>query len=220
MTGSSSFWLIRHAPTAAPPSRTVGHLDVPLSAQGEAAAERFADAFVSARPEEPLRLFTSDLARAHRTAAALAARWDLTPREDVRLRELCFGQWEGEVWAEVERSDPDALAAWMADWVDAPPPGGESFRTLLARAGAWLGEAAAEPSGPAVVVAHAGTLRALVCSALGLPPRAAFAFTFEHLRVGRLDRLPGDRWTLSLLGACPHALFPRPHNRTQALAHP
>lgn len=207
-------WLVRHAPTAAPSSQVVGHLDVPLSAEGTAAAQQFANAFTDAWTGDPPRLFTSDLARAQATAAPLATCWGCSVREDHRLREVHFGQWEGQTWEAVGRDDGAALDAWMSDWVNTPPPGGESFRALLARVAAWLADAAAMPARPTLVVAHAGALRALVCTALRLPPEAAFSFHFAHLCVARLDPQPGGGWTLALLGA--HAMHISAGNPTLA----
>lgn len=197
----ASLWLVRHAPTAAPPNQIVGHLDVALSAEGSVAAEHFAEAFASAWTGEPPCLLTSDLARARATAAPLAARWRCAVQEDDRLREVHFGNWEGQTWEAVQQDDGAALGDWMSDWVNTPPPGGESFRMLLTRVEAWLADFVAMPARPALVIAHAGALRALLCTALKLPPKAAFGFHFAHLRVACLDRQPGDGWALALLGA-------------------
>ncbi|MEM1093272.1 MAG: histidine phosphatase family protein [Bacteroidota bacterium] len=201
MSRHAPLWLVRHAPTSAPSGQVVGHLDVPLSAEGEAAADQFAEAFAKAWMGDPPMMFTSDLARAQATVAPLAARWGCLPRHDHRLREVHFGDWEGQTWEAVGRDDGAALNAWMSDWVNTPPPGGESFRMLLARVEAWLADCVAQSARPALVVAHAGALRALVCAALGLPPEAAFGVQFDHLRLARLDRQPGGGWTLALLGA-------------------
>lgn len=201
MSAPNSLWLVRHAPTAAPSGQIVGHLDVPLSAEGTSAAAQFAEDLAGAWPGAPPLMFTSDLLRAYATAAPLAARWGCSPQEDQRLREVHFGQWEGQTWEAIEQDEGASLGAWMSDWVDTPPPGGESFRMLLARVQAWLADFATLPARPALVVAHAGVLRALVCAALGLPPEAAFGFHFEHLRLARLDRQPGGGWALALLGA-------------------
>ncbi|MEM6648472.1 MAG: histidine phosphatase family protein [Bacteroidota bacterium] len=219
MSTPAPLWLVRHAPTAAPPGQIVGHLDVALSAEGTTAADQFAKALADAWSGDPPRLITSDLVRARATAAPLAARWGCTPQEDDRLREVHFGRWEGQTWDAVEQSDRAALAAWMSDWVDTPPPGGESFRTLLTRVDAWLADFVARPVRPTLVVAHAGALRALICSALGLPPGAAFGFRFEHLRAARLDRQPGGGWALALLGAHARHVHPVNPNHTSSDVH-
>lgn len=198
-------WLVRHAPTAAPSGQVVGHLDVDLSEAGHAAVQVFAEACEAIWPVPPAHLVSSDLARARATAAPLAAHWGLTPHVDARLREVHFGRWEGATWDALEREDPAALTAWMTDWVNTPPPGGESFQALRARVETWVDDWKREARGPTLVVAHAGSIRALLCASLGLPSSAAFGFAVEPLHVTRLDAHPPGTWTLSQHGVQPHS---------------
>ena len=208
---TTSLLLTRHAPTSAAPGTVLGWHDAGLSDVGHGQAVAFAEGLGAALPEPPIRIVASDLRRAQETAAPLAKRWGLPVEADRRLREVCFGRWEGRSWDEVEADDGDALGAWMAAWTDVPPPGGESFADVAASVGGWLAGLASGAGGPVVVVAHAGSLRALVCQALGLPHEAAFGFTFDPLRLSRLDRTamggPGG-WALTLHNAHPSSLIP------------
>lgn len=201
---SSSLWLVRHGHTAAPPQQIVGHLDVALSSQGEVAVGCFAEHFAAAWRGDPPRLYTSDLSRTRQTAAPLAARWQCSPKEDARLRELHFGRWEGQTWAQVAQDDPRGLDHWMQDWVDTAPPAGESFRAVCTRVADWLAELPPEPT---LVIAHAGALRALLCVVLALPPTAAFAFDIKHLQIACVERFGDHAWRLALLGASAGSLM-------------
>lgn len=71
---------------------------------------------------------------------------------DAALLEADFGRWDGQAWAAIPREEVDA---WVADFADHAPGGGESLRQVLARAAAWT-----PPVPGATVVAHAGWMLA------------------------------------------------------------
>jgi len=85
--------LLRHGRTAHNATgRIQGQLDVPLDEVGEAQAVVVAGALAEAVPHA---VVSSDLARARRTAEAVAARAGVPLVLDVRLREISLGAWEG-----------------------------------------------------------------------------------------------------------------------------
>lgn len=189
--------LIRHARTTAEPGTVIGHTDVPLSPDGHAAACDLAHALVDYTPR-PLALFSSDLRRAVDTARPIADALGLPLTTDTRLRELDFGDWEGRGWDAIHAQQPERLAAWGEQWATQGPPNGESFAALTARAADWLHAATAQSS-CIVVVAHAGTIRSLLCHALGLPASAAFGFATTHVQLTTLTRTTAGRWVLESL---------------------
>ena len=65
-------------------------------------------------------------------------------------------------------------------------PGGESFVDQISRARAGL---AALPPGDVVLVAHSGTIRAVLAIALDLAPDGALRFVIDPLSLTRVDRL-------------------------------
>lgn len=179
----------------------IGHTDPPLSERGRDQIE----GLLATAGERPSRLVTSDLRRARASAEILASHWNLAPVVDARLRELDFGEWEGRTWRELEREDPDRLGRWMRDWTSTPAPGGESFAELVARVSGWLEQRdwSGGGEGSTVVVAHAGSIRAILCRLLGVPLEEAFAFEVDHARVTALTlggSVPGlicrnaERW--------------------------
>ena len=94
-------------------------------------------------------------------------------REDLRLAELSYGDWEGFSWAEIEIDHPTALADWRADPHGYCPPGGETHIDLRRRCAAVLTEIATSAS-RTVVVSH-GVSGAVVRGLnLGLDARAMF----------------------------------------------
>ena len=183
--------LVRHGEAEGQEGRVVGHADPGLSARGR---EEMAALFATVG-ERPAILASSDLLRARASAELLAARWSMKVAADARLRELHFGEWEGRTWDELSRDDGDRLRHWMERWVTRSPPAGESFLDLAGRVGDWLDEWACHDgagAGTTVVVAHAGSIRAILCRLLGVPPEEAFGFEVSHARVTGID-LAGGR---------------------------
>ena len=161
-------YLLRHGEvTLARPRRFIGHLDVPLSQEGErqcaAQATRLAALDLAA-------VFTSDLSRARRSGEIVGAPHGLRPHPLPALREMAMGRWDGLTSAEIEAREPRAFTEWMAHVGEFAFPEGESVSDLVARAWPAFEEIVRAYRGRAVaVVAHAGTNRALLCKALGLP---------------------------------------------------
>ena len=149
-------------------SRFQGQTDVPLDDVGAAQAERAAALLADLRPHT---ILSSDLQRAARTAAALAAVTGVEVRHDVGLRETHAGSWEGLTRAQIESRFPEQLAAWSAG--DVVRPGGGETRIEVADRVVWVIGRTLEsvPDGETlVVVTHGGAARAAIGRLLGLPP--------------------------------------------------
>jgi len=90
-------------------------------------------------------------------------------RTDERLCEIDYGHWEGRLWAELPRADPEGYAARKVDTWGWQPVGGESYRMLSQRIALWL----AEIQRTAVVASHGGVSKALRGLVLPASRRAA-----------------------------------------------
>ena len=101
----------------------------------------------------------SPLSRAYDTATIAAEALGLKVEIEDGLREVSFGEHEGQV-----------MADWFTDWVEGrfTPPRGESFIALRTRALAAVNRALTRP-GPVLVVAHGALFRALRAE-MGLEP--------------------------------------------------
>jgi broad specificity phosphatase PhoE len=172
--------LVRHGAAQDAEGRALGHTDPPLSLEGLEQAKSLVERWTRA----PGRIVSSDLRRATETAAPLAEFWGLDAKRDARLREMNFGEWDGSPWTVVEREDPARLQSWMETWVATRVPGGESFTDLAARAWDWFAaERVGYPEGEIVVVAHAGSIRALLCRLLEVDLAEAFSFPVDRGRI-------------------------------------
>jgi probable phosphoglycerate mutase len=169
--------LVRHGEsTWNAQSRWQGQADPPLSPLGERQAEEAAERV--AEIATITAVWTSDLARAQRTAELIASRLGVERvRTEPRLRERDVGSWSGLTRDEIEDRWPGYLAARRA------PPDFEGDTELLARTRAGLLAAVdGSRSGDVLVVTHGGVVRTIE-RALGATPE-------------RLPNLAG-RWILA-----------------------
>ncbi|MEP6969315.1 MAG: histidine phosphatase family protein [Betaproteobacteria bacterium] len=139
-------------------ARIQGQRDIPLNTKGRWQAERAAQSLLAAG--EPLAaIYSSDLARAHATAHAIAVAHGMEVISDVRLRERGFGEYEGRTFDELEQRWPLDTARWRARDATWAPPGGESLQLLGERVLAVTNALAQRHVGEQIVlVAHGGVL--------------------------------------------------------------
>lgn len=166
MSAPATLHLMRHgAPET--PGLMLGHTDMPVSGQG------IADCVSKAAGLELRAIISSDLGRAAACAEAIANHRGLTVQHDPRWRELDFGAWDG---CAVGAIDQAALAAFWADPDAAPPPQGEGWSALRAR----VGEALAGVADGALIVSHAGAIRAALSVLCGFDHRQCWAIDLPY----------------------------------------
>ncbi len=167
-----TLYLIRHTTPDIAPGVCYGQLDVDVCATfSDEAAQVLrwlpqADLFIAS----PLR-------RAARLAEYLATAQQTELRFDARLMEKHFGAWEGRAWDALARTELDA---WSADLMGYAPPGGESAARLMQRAKDLLDDLARLPHTTLALVAHAGTIRALLAHLGGLPLAATLRWDLPY----------------------------------------
>lgn len=150
--------------------RFQGQSDIPLDDEGLAQAERAAGLLVHL---SPTRIVSSDLQRAHRTAAMLADATGLPITTDERLRETFAGEWEGLRRPELLANYGDELALWASDSY-VRPGGGETRVEVADRMVAAIQEYVSElpDDGTLVIATHGGAARAAIGALLELPPQS------------------------------------------------
>lgn len=175
---STRILFIRHGETVwNREGRCQGASDIPLSEVGREQAEALAGAL----SREPVSaIYSSDLVRARQTADAIAARHQLPVLTDARLRELNQGELEGQSLKEMLADRPELLRQWLDRPADVCMPGGESMRSMQARAGRAVDEIVGRhPDQTVIVIGHGLCTRALICRLLNLD--------LDRFRVLRLD---------------------------------
>lgn len=179
--------------------RCIGRTDVALAAAGRRAMETLATEWPYPAPKA---LISSNRKRAHAALTPFARRFGRLPAVDARLDEQDFGEWDGRFWNSLHGDHPEAMRAWVSDWVDHAPPGGESFRQVQQRAGEWLDEIIATHDDDALVLVgtHPGPIRAIVCHALAIELDHALLLNLAPGHVTALRRRRG-RFELSYFNA-------------------
>lgn len=159
---------VRHGQTAWNHSkRYQGHSDIPLNEKGLQQAKLVAQGLAG---ETISAVYSSDLRRAVQTAEVIADQHSLHPRISPEFREVNFGLWEGLTYEEIMATWPEVLSAIYTKPGSALIPGGESFDEVQRRTVIGITECIAHHQEETiVVVSHGGTMRVLLCHALGLP---------------------------------------------------
>jgi broad specificity phosphatase PhoE len=152
--------IIRHAQSEwNAVQRWQGWIDVPLNAIGEDQARARGRELADAAVTVPT-VFTSDLARARRTAELVAEAIGAKVVVDERFRERHGGEWQGRTAAEIDEEWPGWREQWRRRELTAPP-GGESDDEVIERFDIGLAHIASATSDgtDAIVVTHGGMLR-------------------------------------------------------------
>jgi broad specificity phosphatase PhoE len=156
--------LLRHGATASSGVAPAGQRDealLPAARRAWPALRRRLTAW------GPDRILCSDLQRSRLPASDLAQRLGLEAEVLPALREQDFGDWTARPWAAAAASDP-----FFGDPVRAAPPAGESFAACARRVRSAVLpvlDAAEAAESSILILAHAGSLRAILGSYLGLP---------------------------------------------------
>lgn len=117
------------------------------------------------------QVITSPLKRCHAFAETLKFPLSVEPR----LREMDFGAWEGKSTEEVWAADQKALTDFWDDPTANPAPGGEPWAVMCARTAEAFEEVACAAQGQRLLLlTHAGVMRSLLVTQIGLPFAAAW----------------------------------------------
>ncbi len=183
----ADLFLVRHGETVWHlENRYAGSTDIDLSHQGRTQAQALARWARSANLDA---MWCSELRRSLDTAAPCAKASGLELKIDARLNEVGFGVGEGLTLDELEERFPQKAAAFQADPVAHPLPGGEDLRAAAQRAVAVLGEIVHEfPRGRILVVSHNSLIRLALCQILNLP-LTEYRNRFESVRNCHLNQV-------------------------------
>ena len=199
MTLSTPLYVLRHGETAWNTERRMqGMRDSNLTERGRLQAGAMGRTLARelAGTTRPTVFLRSPLGRTCETAEIIGREIGLDSRQwrdDPRLVELGYGDWEGLAWKDIEVTHPTALADWRADPHGYCPPGGETHNELRTRSAAVLADVVASGA-RTVIVGHGVSGAVLRGLNLGLDARAMFVLekpqdAFFRLLAGREERI-------------------------------
>lgn len=184
-----NLFLARHGHTIwSDTGGVAGRTDIPLSDIGETAVTAIGATFKAEACFT--HWYCSPLQRTRQTSAILRTTLSAISNHplpeiciDPRLVELNFGDWEGMTWDEVHRDYEEVMRHWGEDWLNRSPPNGESFDEQVQRCSQWLNGweqgLDAQIDSSTMVVAHGGTIRALLCLCLNWSLSDAMTFSID-----------------------------------------
>lgn len=163
--------------------RYQGLTDIPLNERGRTEAARNGRVLKDHLAErvKSIDYVASPLSRASETMRIMRGVFGLPPddfRRDQRLQEQSYGHWEGQLWSELPRLDPDGFAARQVDKWGWQPRGGESYAMVSDRITGWL----ADVQKDCIVASHGAVSRAL----------RGLVLTLERAAIADLE-VPQDR---------------------------
>lgn len=197
------WWLVRHAPVNLP--YIYGQRDVEADFS---MADNFAELASMVPPDA--RVISSDLQRCVKTAERIkdehgAQTFPLIC--DPNFREQHFGDWEGLTYDHAKAANPTQYDRFWEDPACHSPPNGESFEAMTHRVVSGRKNVTAKYKDDKVLlIAHAGTIRALIATALGIPLSQALCIVIEPLSFSKLTLYQSDEqesWKIDWINRVP-----------------
>lgn len=161
-------YLVRHTETVCEKGICYGQTDVDIAEPYDLIFDNIAKQL----PDDAI-LYSSPLKRCALLAKHIQKETKISNyQEDKRLMEMNFGDWEMKNWNEIAQED---LNPWMEDFVNIRVPNGESFIDLHQRVTHFIeNEILIKKPSKAIIIAHAGVIRSILCLLNSLPLKDAF----------------------------------------------
>lgn len=171
-------YLVRHTPVALPLGTCYGQTDAELAPDWQndfIQVQEKLQANIAEAIDAETVFYSSPLQRCLKLAR------HLNPEviTDQRLMEFNFGAWEQLRWDDIPR---DEIDLWRQDYMDTTVPGGENFRQLFERSGAFYHDLLQNhvETATVVVITHSGVIIALLARLLGLSPPELFRLKADY----------------------------------------
>ncbi|MHB1315363.1 MAG: histidine phosphatase family protein [Christensenellales bacterium] len=182
--------------------RTQGITDTPLTERGLLQARLLSEAIKS--KYTPDAVYSSPLKRASLTALEVAKALSREVIYDERLREICFGLWEGMTFSELALKYPEEYKTWRENPQACKLSGAETITDVMNRGDSFLQDMLQQYENSTVlVVGHTVPIKMMIISALHLPQEHIHSFRLDNASISILDISP-QRAELRLLNDVCH----------------
>lgn len=181
-------YLIRHGESLANiDSLFCGATDSPLSEKGILQAERVREKLKDVVFE---RAVTSDLSRAHDTAAIILGNAGKLEKEKG-FREMDFGLFEGLTYEAIKTEHKEAYTLWSHDFQKNAPPLGESMSDLYERVSAAYDEVIKSHERASndniLIVTHSGVIRSILSYVLHHSSEGYWRYKVENCGINIIE---------------------------------
>jgi alpha-ribazole phosphatase len=194
--------LIRHGVTDwNEQKKYIGSTDLSLSKKGIAQA----NALSKALKNEPLTaIYSSKFIRALHTAEIIRESHNLEINILPGLNEIDFGKWEGLTFNQIDEDWPNFIERWLTGEGGLPPQG-EPTAVFKERVKDALNKIITQNyNGTVVVVAHAGTIKFIICHLLGLDFSEMWRMRLDSGAISKIDLYDNGKNVLTLLNDTCH----------------
>lgn len=175
-------YLLRHTSVAVEKHFCYGISEVPL---GDTFPQEVAVVRDKLPPNiEDFHIASSPLQRCRLLAEELAENFII----DERLIEFNFGAWEQKSWKNISR---DEFAAWTANIAENRVPGGDRLDEFQERVVSFWRDLINAGHEKAVLVAHTGTIHALLAYLLHMPLEYMFTLNVDYGGLSLIGRERG-----------------------------
>lgn len=186
--------------------RFQGNSDIDLSLEGRGQAKALA---VALKNLDMQFMYSSDSTRAINTALEIGHfHPNANYEKNADLREMNFGVWEGLTQKEIVDKFPGDYAKWAAN-KNYPPLNGEPFDAFVLRLKRVYTQLLARHTlESGVIVGHGGSLRVIICMALGISPEYRWRMDMEPGSVSKIE-INKDASRLCFVNYTGHLEHPR-----------
>jgi broad specificity phosphatase PhoE len=210
-SGLTHIYIMRHGVTEwnCDGNRFCGRSDVELSEMGQRQADQAARFLQHVAFSA---IYASPLQRAIATAAPTARMQELDIRQDERITEIDFGEWDGVRGGDIQRQFATQWEMWWDDPTDTQAGGtGETAGQVFERMNRFVQEKAERHKGENVlVVGHSTAIRIYLAGMLAMPLRS-YQF-LVHDNTGITVIAPGERGMRLLHMNCRYDTFSKQPN--------
>ena len=192
-------FLIRHGDTIDEETKRVfkGTSDIPLSDKGRARLQKASQFLTHFNFDH---IYTSALSRCIESGNIIAAQHNMKTEIADAFNEINFGIWEGRSFEEIDEENPTEFRRWVKDPDIHTPPQGEPLVNAQLRSVGIFKEMINRHRGQNIaIVTHAGILRLIFASILGMKISAIFRIAQDYGCINIIDIYRDDIPVIKLL---------------------
>ena len=140
------------------------------------------------------RVVTSPLQRCRQFADQVSRDKHLPLVQEAGIREIGFGEWEGQPVDKIWREQQALCENWARDPERHSPPGGEPYKEFRSRVLNSIDRLAHQFNGESLLlVTHGGVIKILLTIANGWPPSRMVSLMVDYGFIGSLEYERGSK---------------------------